>query len=207
MRNDFESNYFAHHGIQGQKWGVKNGPPYPLDSKAKTSSEKTSRLTKKQKTLITVGAAAAVSALAVYGTYKLGGLKGVVKVTKEIGKYAEIEAARRVSEFIETGKKSSEPYMKMDLEYFAKGKPKKNKFYRFKSKEEYARVMHVFDSVPRKLKEEPYLMRKIQSDDGPGGGAYFYYATNIDGHGDFRVTKRRKIKDSGTGLLERGKYV
>lgn len=20
-----------HHGIQGQKWGVRNGPPYPLD--------------------------------------------------------------------------------------------------------------------------------------------------------------------------------
>lgn len=22
---------FNHHGIEGQKWGVKNGPPYPLD--------------------------------------------------------------------------------------------------------------------------------------------------------------------------------
>lgn len=28
MRNDF----LAHHGILGQKWGVKNGPPYPLNS-------------------------------------------------------------------------------------------------------------------------------------------------------------------------------
>lgn len=32
MRNDFKSNYLMHHGIQGQKWGVKNGPPYPLGS-------------------------------------------------------------------------------------------------------------------------------------------------------------------------------
>ena len=24
-------NYIAHHGIKGQEWGVKNGPPYPLD--------------------------------------------------------------------------------------------------------------------------------------------------------------------------------
>lgn len=24
--------YLAHHGIQGQKWGVRNGPPYPLGS-------------------------------------------------------------------------------------------------------------------------------------------------------------------------------
>ena len=21
-----------HHGIQGQKWGIRNGPPYPLES-------------------------------------------------------------------------------------------------------------------------------------------------------------------------------
>lgn len=25
---------FNHHGIEGQKWGVQNGPPYPLDSSA-----------------------------------------------------------------------------------------------------------------------------------------------------------------------------
>lgn len=26
----------AHHGIKGQKWGVKNGPPYPLSRKTKS---------------------------------------------------------------------------------------------------------------------------------------------------------------------------
>lgn len=25
--------YLEHHGILGQKWGVKHGPPYPLDKK------------------------------------------------------------------------------------------------------------------------------------------------------------------------------
>ena len=40
MRNDFESNYLAHHGILGQKWGYKNGPPYPLDEGDHSSSEK-----------------------------------------------------------------------------------------------------------------------------------------------------------------------
>lgn len=40
MRNDFESNYLAHHGILGQKWGHKNGPPYPLDASDHSSSEK-----------------------------------------------------------------------------------------------------------------------------------------------------------------------
>lgn len=28
MRNDF----LVHHGVPGQKWGVRNGPPYPLES-------------------------------------------------------------------------------------------------------------------------------------------------------------------------------
>ena len=31
--------YLQHHGILGQKWGKKNGPPYPLDSEDHSSSE------------------------------------------------------------------------------------------------------------------------------------------------------------------------
>ena len=23
-------NYLSHHGVEGQKWGDRNGPPYPL---------------------------------------------------------------------------------------------------------------------------------------------------------------------------------
>ena len=29
----FEADHLAHHGIKGQQWGVRNGPPYPLDQK------------------------------------------------------------------------------------------------------------------------------------------------------------------------------
>lgn len=28
----FKDDALEHHGIEGQKWGVRNGPPYPLDS-------------------------------------------------------------------------------------------------------------------------------------------------------------------------------
>lgn len=33
-----EDSSISHHGIEGQKWGVRNGPPYPLNSKALASS-------------------------------------------------------------------------------------------------------------------------------------------------------------------------
>lgn len=33
-------NYLEHHGIEGQKWGVENGPPYPLNKSKYSRSEK-----------------------------------------------------------------------------------------------------------------------------------------------------------------------
>lgn len=35
MRNRLGLNTLAHHGIKGQKWGERNGPPYPLDKQQK----------------------------------------------------------------------------------------------------------------------------------------------------------------------------
>ena len=35
-----KSDELSHHGIKGQKWGVKNGPPYPLDYEDHSSAEK-----------------------------------------------------------------------------------------------------------------------------------------------------------------------
>lgn len=34
------STELCHHGILGQRWGKKNGPPYPLDAEDHSSSEK-----------------------------------------------------------------------------------------------------------------------------------------------------------------------
>lgn len=33
-------NYLCHYGIDGQKWGVRNGPPYPLDYESHSKREK-----------------------------------------------------------------------------------------------------------------------------------------------------------------------
>lgn len=93
-------NELYHHGIKGQKWGSKNGPPYPLGAsdhssaerkeghegwskearrelnnqngnKSSNKSKKESGLTDKQKKYMKIGAAVAVTALATYGGYKL----------------------------------------------------------------------------------------------------------------------------------------
>lgn len=39
----YDSTYLSHHGILGQKWGDKNGPPYPLKKSAYSSAEKSAR--------------------------------------------------------------------------------------------------------------------------------------------------------------------
>lgn len=35
-----ETTYIKHHGIKGQKWGQRNGPPYPLNAGAHSAAEK-----------------------------------------------------------------------------------------------------------------------------------------------------------------------
>lgn len=84
------NDYLKHHGIKGQKWGVKNGPPYPLNASDRSASEKKGglkaslssessnknisspgfHLTDKQKKYIKIGAAVAGAALVTYGAYK-----------------------------------------------------------------------------------------------------------------------------------------
>lgn len=45
MRNNY-LDYISHHGIEGQMWGKRNGPPYPLDPE-KDYSPREKRLAKK----------------------------------------------------------------------------------------------------------------------------------------------------------------
>ena len=39
FKPNLDDYFLEHHGIKGQKWGVKNGPPYPLDSSKSTGSK------------------------------------------------------------------------------------------------------------------------------------------------------------------------
>ena len=46
---NLDQNYLSHHGILGQKWGKKNGPPYPLSSDQHSMAEKASMIVSKKK--------------------------------------------------------------------------------------------------------------------------------------------------------------
>ena len=41
-----KTDYLEHHGIKGMKWGVRNGPPYPIENNGKNNSDKITILTK-----------------------------------------------------------------------------------------------------------------------------------------------------------------
>lgn len=42
-------SYVEHHGVDGQKWGVKHGPPYPLESRSERRARKKEERTEKKR--------------------------------------------------------------------------------------------------------------------------------------------------------------
>ena len=93
--NDVRSNLLRHHGIKGQKWGVRNGPPYPLGVSDHSASERKAgwrksldkstkkkynesdgknehfHLTDQHKKAIKIGTVVVATTLATYGAYRL----------------------------------------------------------------------------------------------------------------------------------------
>lgn len=47
---NLSSDYLSHHGVDGQKWGVRNGPPYPLSRQDPAKYESFKRLQRTTKT-------------------------------------------------------------------------------------------------------------------------------------------------------------
>lgn len=46
------THYLVHHGVDGQKWGVQNGPPYPLSpEKASINERRARRMAEKKEKL------------------------------------------------------------------------------------------------------------------------------------------------------------
>lgn len=102
------NTYLAHHGIKGQRWGVKNGPPYPLDANRHNVQERTLNGTKKTKIrsanakkLIAAGAITAGVLLAGYGAYRLSkispGVAGLAGAAKQSGYNEAFSAKHQIS--------------------------------------------------------------------------------------------------------------
>ena len=88
--------------------------------------------------------------------------------------------------------------MPIDLQFFAN---KKNRTFKWNGKEEYAIVNSAFiNDVSKEDKKKDILSKSININDK---GAWTYTAKNLDGNGNFRVIRRKKIKDSSTKLFER----
>lgn len=191
MHNDYQPNYLSHHGILGQKWGVKHGPPYPLDSANKSQSEKEkSHLSDKQKKYIAIGAAVATTALATYGVYKFGGPKAAVS---------------KLSKLVSSGKNSSKPYMKMNLQFFAKRKHSPNKFHKIN-----------FPNAPKGSNPSKAIREAVhwKQDKVIKGEIFthrygnFGYIMKGDGEGyTAEILDIFPIPDADTGLLKRNPYV
>ena len=93
-------NYIAHHGIKNQKWGVRHGPPYPLDSsthrKVVKNTEKKSNVKKSED-----DSSAALSMLLLYAggaALGLGAAAAKIAIDKAVNKSNEKKIDKLINE-------------------------------------------------------------------------------------------------------------
>ncbi len=100
-----QSDTIQHHGIQGQKWGVKNGPPYPLDEKDHSAAEKKAEndkfhLTDNQKKMLKIlVATAAVTGLSI-AAYQVFKHTSITEIAKEVPKAKDMLSLERKAKVI-----------------------------------------------------------------------------------------------------------
>lgn len=208
MRNDFYSGYLMHHGIQGQKWGVRNGPPYPLDASQKSSAEKKERsgLTDNQKKILKTVAIVGGTAALAYAGYKFTHSPHVHALMKTAlygnKKKRTAEIDKLISDMgPEIVKK---PKMDTNLQFFSDRKSRHTKLTPLR-KEDYPPDANPGEAISDALL---YKQDKVKA------GEIFIYR-----NGDYRYTMRgdgkgygvtvldiEQIPDTKTGLFERDPY-
>lgn len=108
-------NYLEHHGIMGMKWGIQNGPPYPLSYADHSAAEKRlAKLSKKAtkleeksaKYLVKAGKAAKKENSSKSGKAMIVSGKASGKVAKLEKKAAKISAKEAKKEFLAARKEA-----------------------------------------------------------------------------------------------------
>lgn len=80
-----QANELYHHGVKGQKWGKKNGPPYPLDESEYSAEEKF--LSRKKKIAVAggiIGAATIAAGIYFVSKHRMTKMDNVIKAGKTI---------------------------------------------------------------------------------------------------------------------------
>lgn len=181
-----------HHGIKGQKWGVRRYQNY--DGTRKTSANEQNKerkgLSDRAKRNLKIGAAVVGTGLAVWGLHKIG-------------------VDQNLNSFRNLGSKECDNLMKMDLQFFSNKSYSKypKKPFRFRDNKEAAIVTNAF-SKHQTTREQQLMPTLSKSIDIEGRGTYIYTARNVDGEGAFQVYSRtkRRVYKSLTPVLERGPY-
>ena len=110
-------SYLMHHGIKGQKWGVQNGPPYPLDASDKSPAER------KKIARVAQGSLNKLDKKDARNRYEVYSARERVKQLEDKKQRAKTdEKAERIQQKIDKTKAKADPYEKAMKENAEKAK-------------------------------------------------------------------------------------